>query len=144
MLRPDSISSSTQAGNTDDHAAVSNHFWAHPDIPATTTIVQTVTRREQWLLESKFSSKALDVAASASMDFGQVAAVSGKYGFAIEHKSTSNTGSVVQQTSINALHTIPAVKLTLDETTLQLSPGCVKDLKLLRKHRGYSLLARFY
>ncbi|KAI1175695.1 hypothetical protein F4777DRAFT_598448 [Nemania sp. FL0916] len=138
-FHPDSKSDQDDNGKVKDNGRTS--FWAQPDIPATTRIIQTDSRREQWLFQSNFNKVAADASIAAtfsSLDMGA------KYGFEHEHKSSSSEESTVEQLFLNAVHTVPVVRLVLDETTLKLSPECDEDLKQLRKYRQFSKLVKFY
>ena len=116
-------------------------FWSSTKTPAITTISRTLTTLDVWLSKGSFSKESFNIGASAGIKGVEIG---GKFGFETEKSEISSTESAQKNERLTAVHEIPIVDINLDETTLQLSPDCLRDLERLRHHRRYSDLKKFF
>jgi hypothetical protein len=108
---------------------------------STTKIQKVQTSLEQWSLESGMSKKSFE--GGLSFPIGK-ASVGAKFGFERERSHSSKTTSETSETRYTALHTIPAVQINLNETTVLLSPDAEFDIKKLRRERKFTDLLSFF
>lgn len=96
---------------------------------------------DTWLLQSSYSKKSFNIGLSGGfkgVDLG------GKFGFDSERTQKSSASIGKKDERLTAVHEIPIIDINLNETTLQLSPDCVKDIVRLRQDRRFADLKKFY
>lgn len=141
VVNPLSKLGSTKNVNSKPGQVNAGLFWSSSKSVASTRISKTMSTLDTWLLQSSYSKKSFDVGLSGGVkgvDLG------GKFGFDSEKSQKSSVSTGKKEERLTAIHVIPIIDINLNETTLQLSPDCVKDIVRLRQDRRFADLKKFY